>query len=662
MIAKMDQITVVGCRKDASKVLVSLQSLGVVHIDPLEVEDERLNRLSLEGSDLAEKEGWDTAVTRSAYLIDVLGPSGAEVSGRWKGTSSLSDINEQLEIVGSQVDELVAERVEITDTLDVIGSFLPTLREVAHHLALFENSRYLYSTAFSVPSDLYDEVAVALSVAVEERLLLSAVDQGKDKLVVLVGLKADLDKLRAGINRAGLSELSLPENYGEQSIAKAVHMMEEQARTLPGRYSAIEANLSDLANEQVVRLKSIHTIAFNNSNRLGRLEDMVQGRYGFALQGWVPRSERVRVTESLKKQYGDELVIESREADQHHDQDIPVLLDNPGWVRPFQGLLALFSPPKYGSFDPSWTLAVFFPFFFGLVVGDIGFSLMFAGIGLLLRRRGSSGRSLSLGPLGIIIPARALVPISTVIFWCSGWGALFGFLFGEFFGNFLERFPIGQPVFYTNLHHEVGYGLIPIALFRVEVFTPILLVSLAFGVLQVLAGWAIRVIYGIKHNDMKHVYEGVGMFSGLLALVIFATAFLTGNINPVVTGLVITGLLIFVVATVLARMPLMLLEIFSNSGHILSYLRIFAVGLSAALVANLATDLGFAIGGSLPIIGPILGILVGLSVHLIAIALTIIGHTLQPLRLQYVEFFTKFGFYDESGRPYRPFRLLGGNS
>ena len=169
-------------------------------------------------------------------------------------------------------------------------------------------------------------------------------------------------------------------------------------------------------------------------------------------------------------------------------------------------------------------------------------------------------------------------------------------------------------------------------------------------------------IYGIKHNDMRHVYEGVGMFSGLLALVIFATSFLTGNINPVVTGLVLTGLLIFIVATVLARMPLMLLEIFSNSGHILSYLRIFAVGLSAALVANLATDLGFAIGGSLPIIGPILGILVGLSVHLIAIALTIIGHTLQPLRLQYVEFFTKFGFYDESGRPYRPFRLLGGNS
>jgi V/A-type H+-transporting ATPase subunit I len=109
-------------------------------------------------------------------------------------------------------------------------------------------------------------------------------------------------------------------------------------------------------------------------------------------------------------------------------------------------------------------------------------------------------------------------------------------------------------------------------------------------------------------------------------------------------------------------MPLMLVELISNSGNILSYLRLFAVGLSAALVAALATNLGFAVSGTLPIIGPILGIVVALLVHLIALALTMIGHTLQPLRLQYVEFFTKFGFYEASGRPYQPFKLLGGKS
>jgi V/A-type H+/Na+-transporting ATPase subunit I len=109
-------------------------------------------------------------------------------------------------------------------------------------------------------------------------------------------------------------------------------------------------------------------------------------------------------------------------------------------------------------------------------------------------------------------------------------------------------------------------------------------------------------------------------------------------------------------------MPLMLVELISNSGNILSYLRLFAVGLAAALVASLATDLGFAVSGTLPVIGPLLGILVALLVHTLALVLKIIGYTLQPLRLQYVEFFTKFGFYEASGRPYQPFKLLGGKS
>ena len=60
--------------------------------------------------------------------------------------------------------------------------------------------------------------------------------------------------------------------------------------------------------------------------------------------------------------------------------------------------------------------------------------------------------------------------------------------------------------------------------------------------------------------------------------------------------------------------------------------------------------------------GEVLGIVVALTINLLAIVLTIIGHTMQPLRLQYVEFFTKFGFYEESGRPYAPFRLSGGKA
>jgi V/A-type H+-transporting ATPase subunit I len=197
---------------------------------------------------------------------------------------------------------------------------------------------------------------------------------------------------------------------------------------------------------------------------------------------------------------------------------------------------------------------------------------------------------------------------------------------------------------------------------RVEVFGPLLLVSTLFGVLQVLGGWLIRVIYALRHGESLHVYEALGMLTGLVAVVLFATAYQTHTVNPVVVTLTLVLLAGFVVFTILAKNGLMVLELISNGGHILSYLRIFAVGLASALIANLSIDLGYSLGGVLPIVGPVLGILVGAVVLFIALALTIISDTLQPLRLHYVEFFTKFGFYDESGRPYRPFRLLGGKS
>jgi V/A-type H+-transporting ATPase subunit I len=618
--------------------------------------------LKLTEADRIRKEGWEAAVARSATLLDALAAHEVQPLSRSDIPTDLDEINSYLQVVASQVDQLVAELSEIEDDLAVCSLYLPVLRELAPVLAQLEQSRYLAGTAFMVPSEEYETVSATLDDALSGRVILAPRARGKELLIIAAVLKTDRDLFATAIGRAGLSEITLPERYSELGVAKAAHVMEERSQSLPKRRNVVVEELDKLKAQHGAKLRAVYQVAGNHQARFDRLQDMVEGKYSFALRGWVPSADRVRVVDGLRKQFGDDIAVEARAADEHHDRDVPVKLDNPTWVKPFEGLLALFAPPKYGSFDPSWTLAVFFPFFFGLVVGDIGFALMFAAIGGWLRRRGQAGKAVSLGPLRITIKPLALTPISTVIFWCAAWSAVFGFLYGEFFGNLLERFPAAKPVFYTTLHEAKGHGLIDIILFRVEVFTPLLLLSIGFGVLQVLGGWLIRVIYGFRHHDMKHVFEGVGMFSGLLGIVIFATAFLTQNLNPVVNGIVIVALAVFLLCTVLAKMPLMLIELVSNSGNILSFLRLFAVGLSAALVANLATDLGFSIGRVLPVLGPILGIVVGLAVHLIALTLTIIGHTLQPLRLQYVEFFTKFGFYDDNGRPYQPFRLLGGKS
>jgi len=468
------------------------------------------------------------------------------------------------------------------------------------------------------------------------------------------------------LSRSGVASLSLPARYQDLDVAKAVHTMEERSQQLPKRLASLEQQLEKLAAQHGAKLAALAIVARNHHERLERLGDLATGRYAFALQGWVPSDEARKVEDGLRKQFGDDVIVDHRPADEHHDQGVPVKLDNPGWMQPFQGLLALFDPPKYGNFDPTWTLFLFFPLFFGIVVGDMAYGLIFLAFGLWVQRRGRNGNNLNLGPLGIIIPARNLPGIGTVINWAASWSIVFGFIYGEFWGNFFEKWPKNQPIFYPG-----DKGIFEILLFRggdgvsnAQQLQYLLLITLGFGVLQVLLGWGIRAYYGFKHHDMKHAWEGVGMFSGLVGVVVFSTGYLSNALTPALLTVFAVLMGLFLVSVVLARVPLMLVELISNSGNILSYLRLFAVGLSAALVANLGTAAGFALNDAvtLPVLGEALGVLVAVLINMFAVILTLVGHTLQPLRLQYVEFFTKFGFYEESGRRYQPFRLHGGKA
>ena len=106
----------------------------------------------------------------------------------------------------------------------------------------------------------------------------------------------------------------------------------------------------------------------------------------------------------------------------------------------------------------------------------------------------------------------------------------------------------------------------------------------------------------------------------------------------------------------------MIAELPTQGGHIMSYIRIYAVGLASAILANLTTDLGFSLCHLLGIaglfIGMIAGLVMGLLLHVFLIVLLTVSHLLQPIRLIWVEFFTKFDFYTVSGKPYCPFQAI----
>lgn len=111
---------------------------------------------------------------------------------------------------------------------------------------------------------------------------------------------------------------------------------------------------------------------------------------------------------------------------------------------------------------------------------------------------------------------------------------------------------------------------------------------------------------------------------------------------------------------------MMIAELPMQAGHVLSYIRLYAVGLASAILAGLATDLGFSLYRLLGVTGLVLGVLVGLLMGLLIqtslVILLTASHVLQPIRLIWVEFFSKFDFYKVRGRPYRPFKSVCSSS
>ncbi|MFC6591799.1 V-type ATPase 116kDa subunit family protein [Deinococcus lacus] len=400
------------------------------------------------------------------------------------------------------------------------------------------------------------------------------------------------------------------------------------------------------------------------------------------LQGYVP-VDRVADLNGALAGFGDAVTYELHAVDEHHDPAIPVHLSNNSYVRPFQLVMGLMSPPKYGTFDPTWIVALFFPFFFGMIIADIGYGLLFLAFGMWLLGKARRGEGWDLSFMGAYIQPDVLKNLGFVTNVLAGWTILWGFLSGELFGTLGEHiglFYLNPGVLenlwgWTGAHYHAHegahhHGLIPIVFPRLETeyFSNIALVSaLLFGILQVLWGWGIRIQQGIKHRDQVHLWEGISLFSGVAGLI--AMAFATraakdlgqlGNLGNPMTLLFWLGMVGFVVGwlRVIKHFPLLPIELLSQGGAVVSYARIFAVGLVSAILAKLCTDLGWNMYESMGPLGLILGLVIGVLLHVFVLALTLIGHILQPIRLHMVEFLNPTGFNAETSPVYNPLRRL----
>lgn len=660
MIVEMSRLMVLGPKRLLGQMIEEVQRLGVLHIDHIESEEAPVTPLQLSEEERNRLQVLERILARVEGVLTLLPPGrvgAAPVDLAALVALPVEQIDARTAEIERQVRELTKTRLELEEERSLIDSYEGAVRALSPLLNALAGSKTLESIGFLLNTKDLTSVtpirnelvkATAGRVEVASRI----VDENRIG-VVIAFRKQDADLVRPVLSRLGISELRLPGRFAQAQPADTLAVMERRKREIPAEIQRIDRDLAEIARQDRTWLAAARTVLADQLARMKVLPELAQSRYTFILQGWAPTRAVREIRARLRERFGGETVVYEQPADPHDDSDrVPVMLDNPPLIRPFQRLLALFQPPRYGAWDPSPVMAFTFPFFVGLVIGDIGYGLLMFWAGWALRQRARAGRPLVINFLNLRFQPPLLADLSFLFRVCAIWVIVFGVVYLEFFGNVLEL-----------LAHRYHWSIAPL-FNRVaeqnqnQYFTLII----AAGILMIFLGLLVHFVEALRHRHLVGVFESAVIMLGTGGLLLFLGAqgeMLPAGLGPVglyffVGAVLVAGISLAVDRDVIKRF-LWLLESTAAFGHILSHARLMAFGLAAAALATAANQLGAQAGGA----GLVVGILVAAIAQAIFLMFTIFGHIIQPARLHWVEFFTKFKFHEETGRRYQPFHKSG---
>lgn len=453
------------------------------------------------------------------------------------------------------------------------------------------------------------------------------------RLAVLLGFpRRSATRVRAFVASAGIGTMVFPPHLRNKPFEEAYAALQEEKAALEAERRRLRAQMGRFYSDNAAEMIALHHLCHDQLARYDALPSFARTRHAFIIQGWLPRARMDTLAADLARLPGGSVVL--REIRARTLGVPPVQLENPQPARSFEPLLFMLPLPKYGSLDPTMFLATFFPPIFGLMLADAGYGAIVLGAAAVLAFAGRS--------------RRLLRSLALVVGSCGFFTVLFGFVFGELFGELGKSFGL-HPLWQERFSLEAGRSA--------PTLLGYLFIALAVGTVQILFGLVLGVVNARRTRDSNMALGNLARIAGL-AVLFFFVGRLSRVLPPIFTSLGVIALLVFLVLMVLqtVRHPahgiLLPIEILSAMGNILSYARIMAIGMSSVVLSLLASMLGGMMGSI------VLAVLVVVLVNALNLALGIIDPTIQGLRLHYVEFFSKF--YLGGGRPFAPFRKLGG--
>ena len=353
----------------------------------------------------------------------------------------------------------------------------------------------------------------------------------------------------------------------------------------------------------------------------------------YFLEGWVPAKMADELNKALEES---PLALSFVIRDPIEGENVPTYCENNEVVSPYESVTNMFSSPAYKEIDPNPFVAFFFFMFYGMMLSDAGYGLILTiltGIVLLLTKpkKGQSN----------LIKIVFMGGISTIIW---------GFLFGSYFG--LNAKDLGIWYWFNPIDSPMN----------------MLYLSLAMGIFQMLFGTMIKAYAEFKAKNILAGAAAFCWFFLVLGLGLFAGPKFLKNIEipsfVSTIGMVILfiGLALLMLGGTLGKKGAgkvtgalaSLYDIINFFSDLMSYTRIFGLGLATAVIGMVFNQIGSSISGLLGggVAGAIVILIIALVGHTFNIAINALGAYVHNSRLQFVEFFGKF--YTGGGSLFRP--------
>ena len=351
-------------------------------------------------------------------------------------------------------------------------------------------------------------------------------------------------------------------------------------------------------------------------------------------EGFAPEGEKERLSAAFDNM---SCVWTSSEATV--EDNPPIKLKNNKFVKQFEMLTDMYGRPDYNEFDPTPYISVFFLLFFAMCMGDAGYGLLLIIGGILLRK---------------VESLKNLAPLVTIL----GIGTfVVGIVMHTFFGVDISALP-----------WIPGWLKAVMITGTIGGFEAQMVLSLVIGVIHLCLAMVVKTVYATRNRGFLGSL-GVwgwtllivgGVVVGALAMFSLLPADVTKWIIIVLGIVSALGIFLF---NDIKRNPLKnigsgLWETYNTVtgllGDVLSYLRLYALGLAGGMLGKAFNDIAaMTLGDGSFGFGWIAFALILVIGHALNLAMCCLGAFVHPLRLNFLEFFKNSG-YDGKGRQYRP--------